>query len=265
MRCTRPLLVLAVVLGSSVAAAAATVAAHRAQAAACRAAFLRASATARDEPGRAGALAREEDCLVQTNDALLPALSQALSRTIVDGSDELDAPTTTQTYRDASSGFCAVLTEKSGSLDAPRSAERAQCTADRESELARLVDEYAAGGGGATAITSGTSSCDESLKAARSGGDFGPWTTFVGCATAQANAKVSAFVPKAADGDPLGALGHSPEQIAMTLSKTFDAGKAVCDVLAATHAGATEREPVRARCRAAAAANVSKAVAEHAR
>jgi hypothetical protein len=258
------LLVLAVVLVSSTAAAAATVPAHRAQAAACRAAFVRASAAAHDESGHTGASAREEDCLIQANDAVLPALSQAHA-IVVEGSEELDAPTTTQTYRDASSGFCAVLTETSGSLDAPRSAARAQCTADRESELARLVDEYAAGGGGTTAITSGASSCDESLKAARSGGDSGPWTTFVGCATAQANAKVSAFVPKAADGDPLGALGHSPEQIAMTLSKTFDAGKAVCDVLASTHAGATEREQVRARCRAAAAANVSKAVAEHAR
>jgi hypothetical protein len=255
-------LVLAVVFASSVAAAATSVPAHRAQAAACRAAFSRASAGAHDEAARNSAAVREEDCLVQADDAVLPALSRP--REPADA-DELDAPTATQTYRDASAGFCAVLTEKNGSLEAQRSLEHVQCTADRESELARLVDEYAAGGGGSTMILSGALSCDESLRAARAPGDSGAWSTFEGCAAAQANAKVSAFVPKAATGDPLAALGHSPEQIAMTLNKTLDAGRGICEVLAATHANPAQREQVRARCRAAAVANVSKAVAEHAR
>jgi hypothetical protein len=256
----RPTLVLAVVFVSSVAAAATSLPAHRAQAAACRAAFTRASAAAHDEAARNSAAVREEDCLVQADDAVLPALSRGPA-----DADELDAPTATQTYRDASAGFCAVLTEKNGSLEAQRSLEHVQCVADRESELARLVDEYAAGGGGSTLILSGALSCDESLKAARAPGESGAWSTFEGCAAAQANAKVSAFVPKAAMGDPLAALGHTPEQIAMTLNKTFDAGRGVCEVLAATHANPTQREQVRARCRAAAVANVSKAVAEHAR
>jgi hypothetical protein len=242
--------------------AATSVPAHRAQAAACRAAFARASAAAHDDAARTSAAAREEDCLVTADDAVLPSLA---SHAPADADEGMDAPTATQTYRDASAGFCAVLTEKNGSLEAQRSVDHVQCTADRESELARLVDEYAAGGGGATMILSGASSCDDSLKAAHAQSDSGPWTTFEGCATAQANAKVSALVPKAAMGDPLAALGHSPEQIAMTLNKTFDAGRGLCDVLASTHAGQTQREQVRARCRAAAVANVSKAVGEHTR
>jgi hypothetical protein len=253
-------LVLAAVFVSSAAAAASTVPVHRTQAAACRAGFARASAAAHDEAARTQAAAREEDCLVQADDAVLPSLARGPA-----DSDELDAPTATQTYRDASAGFCAVLTEKNGSLEAQRSVEHVQCTADRESELARLVDEYAAGGGGATMILSGAASCDESLKAAHAPGDPGPWTTFEGCAAAQANAKVAALVPKAALGDPLAALGHSSEQIAMTLNKTFDAGRGVCEILAATHANPAQKEQVRARCRAAAVANVSKAVAEHTR
>lgn len=252
-------LLVASVFVTSIAAAASSVPVHKAQAAACRVAFARERAAAHDDAAKANAAAREEDCLVEADNSVLSALAPKS-----EADDAADPTDVVQTYRDASTGFCNVLTEKNGSLEGQKSLEQVDCMAERESELARLVDEYAAGGGGATAIASGASACDDPLKGVHGGAEMGAWSSFEGCVTAQANAKVSAFVPKRAVGDPLGVLGHSPEQIAMTLTKTFEAGTAVCDVLVGTHASA-ERDRVRGRCRAAAVANVSKAVEGHAK
>jgi len=258
----RPLpLVLATVVVSSIAFAAG-IPAHLQQARACRAAYAQARATSHDEAARRQIAVREEDCLVAANDAVIPALA---GHPAADDQDATDVPGTIQTYRDASSAFCAVLSKKSAATEpGQRALELAECVAVREGELARLVDEYASGGGGAGVIASGTATCDEVLKTAR-GGDAEAWSNFVGCATAQMSAKVAAFVPdKGALGDPLAAFGNTSEQVSLTLGRTMEAGKAVCDVLAATYASPARRDAARLRCRAASAASVSKAVADHA-
>jgi hypothetical protein len=227
-------------------AAAPSIPAHQAQAATCRATFARASSAGSDVRTRVDAAARAEDCFVRANDAVIPLLSRGAG-------EGAEAPNVVQTYRDASGSLCGLLAERSVELEAP--AARAQCVANRESELARLIDEYAPGGKAPHSILTGVVTCDDAFNAARASTDASAWSTLGTCAMGDVKTKARAFVPAVADGDPLGTLSHSPEQVAMLLDTSVAAGGAVCDLLAPTQALA------RARCRVAIAANMAKAVA----
>jgi hypothetical protein len=243
------------VFGTIALAAAGSIPAHQAQASACRAAFTRARAQASEPQARSDASRREEECLVDANDGVLPFLSGIAG-------DAVDFPNAVQTYRDAAAALCGVLAEKTTDLEGPGLA-RTQCVAERESELGQLIDGYAAGGQLPNSITTSLTSCDEDFKAKKGGTDVAAWTTLATCASEGAKAKASAFVPKFADGDPLGTLSHSPEQVASTFTGAIGAGNGVCEALVATQKGS--RDAARARCRAGVAANVVKAVVDRLR
>jgi hypothetical protein len=255
-----PLLALATQLVAVAALAASSIAGHQAEAAGCRATSARARAAA-DERARSEAAPREEECLVQANDGVLPTLSRSAGESV-------DVPNAIQTHRDASASLCSVLAEKSAAAieTAGHPFAKAQCVADRESELARLIDEYAAGGQPPGTVVTGLASCDDAFKASRASGGATAWTALVSCAEDKVNAKVPDLVPKVPDGDPLAVLSHPPEQIAMTLHAAITGGNAVCDVLAATQAvPAPQKDLLRVRCRAAVVANVAKAVSDRLR
>jgi len=259
MKPALPSLALATLLLASAALAASSTAGHQAQAAGCRAAAARAR-TAADERTRSEAAPREEECLVQADDGVLPTLARGAGESI-------DVPNAVQTHRDASSSLCAVLSEKGADIEGSgHPLARTQCVADRESELARLIDEYSAGGQPPSTVTTGLAACDEAFKAGKRNGEAAAWAALVPCAEGQVNAKVPSLVPKVADGDPLALLSHPPEQIAMSLHAAIAAGNGVCDVLVATQAGpAPRKELLRVRCRAAVIADVAKAVSDRLR
>jgi hypothetical protein len=259
MKPVPPLLGLATQLVAVAALAASSIPGHQAEASSCRATSARARAAA-DERARSEAAPREEECLVQANDGVLPTLSRAAGASV-------DVPNAIQTHRDASASLCSVLSEKSAAIETSgHPFAKAQCVADRESELARLIDEYAVGGQPPGTVVTGFAACDDAFKAARASGGATAWTTLASCAEAQVNAKVPDLVPKVPDGDPLAVLGHPPEQIAMTLKAAMTAGNGVCDMLMATQAMAVpQKDMLRARCRAAVVANVAKAVSDRLR
>jgi hypothetical protein len=236
-------------------AAASMLATHQGQAITCRGAFARARSSAADAHARSDAAMREEVCLVEADDGVLPVLSRSAGETT-------DVPNIVQTCRDASAAFCGVLAEKSVDLEGPALA-RMQCVADRESELARLIDEYAMGGQPPSSVLSGVPSCDDAFKASRSSGEGSAWANLASCTVNHVKGKAGAFVPKFADGDPLGTLAHTPEQVATTFGSAVTAVDSFCDVLASSQAA--QREPMRLRCRAESAANVAKAVADRLR
>jgi len=241
----------AILLFASVSlAGAGSIPAHQGQVTACRSAYTRARTAAADTQARSDAARREEECLVDADDGVLPLLSRVAG-------EAADVPNAVQTYRDAGGAFCGVLAEKSTDLEGPGLA-RMQCVAERESELAQLIDAYAAGGQLPSSVTTSLAACDDEFKTKQAGKDPGAWDTLASCATDGAKAKAAAFVPKFADGDPLGTLAHSPEQVAGTFASTIGAGNGMCDALASTQKGS--RDLVRGRCRAAVAANVAKAV-----
>ncbi len=244
---------LAACLVASTAFAALSVQGHQAQAANCRATAARAHASA-DERTRSEGAVREEECLVEATDGVLPTLSRAAGESV-------DVPNAVQTHRDASASLCSVLSEKSAQLEgAGHPFAKSQCIADRESELARLIDEYAAGGQPPGTVVTGLSTCDDAFKAARKTGEAAAWAALVTCGAEQVNAKVPALVPKVADGDPLALLSHPPEEIAMTFRAAIAAGNGVCDAIVAapTPTGAL----LRVRCHAAVVANIAKAVSD---
>jgi hypothetical protein len=252
-------LALAAMFAASAALAASSVPGHQGQAAGCRATAARAQASA-DERTRSEAAAREEECLVQANDGVIPTLARGAGESV-------DVPNAVQTHRDASASFCGVLAEKGANIEGSgHPLARAQCVADRESELARLIDEYAAGGQPPATVLTGLSTCDDAFKAGKSAGEAAAWAALVPCAEGQVNAKVPALVPKVADGDPLALLSHPPEQIAGSFHAAIIAGDGVCDALMATRGGKTpQRDLLGFRCRAAVIANVAKAVSDRLR
>jgi hypothetical protein len=221
-------------------AAGSSLGAHQAQAAACRSALARSASGRPDVGARILAATRAEECLVQADDSMLPLLSRAAG-------EDADVPNAVQTYRDASAAFCRLLAEKSGDADAP--AARAQCAANRESELARLIDAYATGGKPPAAIATGIGECDGPFHAKRS--DPSAWEALTTCALDRVKAKADDLVPKSAEGDPLGTLGHTREHVTLLLGGSVSAGNGICDLFAPA---------VRARCHAEVAANVAKAV-----
>jgi hypothetical protein len=259
MKPALPTLSLGAFLVASVALAASSVPAHQAQAAGCRATATRSLASS-DLRTRSEAAAREEECLVEANDGVLPTLAHAAGESV-------DVPNAIQTHRDASGSFCSVLAEKSAELEgAGHPFAKAQCVADRESELARLIDEYAAGGQPPGTVVTGISTCDDAFKASKSSGEAAAWAALVSCGVDQVNAKVPSFQPKVASGDPLALLSHPPEQIAMTFRVAITAGNGVCDALLATQGPTTpQKELVRVRCKAEVVANVAKAVSDRLR
>jgi hypothetical protein len=245
---------LAATLLATGALAASSVPGHQGQAAGCRSAAARGRASS-DPRARSEAAVREEECLVQATDSVIPTLSRAAGESV-------DVPNAIQTHRDASASFCGVLAEKGAEIEGSgHPLAKAECVADRESELARLIDEYATGGQPPGAVITGYSTCDDAFKAGKSSVES--WTALASCAETQLAAMVPSLVPKVADGDPLAVLSHPPEQIAMTFRAAVMAGHGVCDALVATPAPATpQRELLRLRCRAAVVANVGKAVGE---
>jgi len=222
--------------------------AHQAQARNCKAAYVRERAVATQTEGRTDAARREEECLADADDGVIPLLLRGTGESV-------DVPTAVQTYRDSSAGLCGVLAEKGSDIEGPAQA-RSQCTANREADLAQLVDSYALGGKAPSSVVTGVGPCDDAFKANHAGAHA--WATLASCASEQIEAKAALFVPKFADGDPLGALGHSEDQIASTFSVAINAGNGVCDVLIATQPSA--KEPMREKCRASVAAAVAKAV-----
>jgi hypothetical protein len=253
---TSPLAILLV--GSMAYAGATSIPAHKAQASVCRSTFGRARLAAGDAQAHTDAARREEECLVEATDGALPLLSAA-SRV---AGEDADVPNAVQTFRDASGAFCGVLAEKGADLEGPGAA-RTACVADRESELAQLIDAYAAGGQPEGIAPTGVPACDEPIKASRTSTDPAPWVALTACASEHVKAKAGDFVPKFADGDPLGTLAHTPEQVAGTFAAATQAGFGVCEVLAASQK--KTRDAVRVRCRAAAAAYVAKAVTDRLR
>jgi hypothetical protein len=247
---------LAALCASSLASASfASIPAHQAQAGTCRAAFARERASATDPHARSDAARREEECLADADDGVLPLLARGAGESV-------DVPNAIQTYRDASAGFCGVLSEKGTDLEGPAQA-RTQCTANRESELAQLIDAYAQGGQAPSSVVTNLPICDEPFKGSHPGSDPAPWIALAACATDQVKTKSSLFVPRFADGDPLGTLSHSADQIASTFTTAINAGNGVCDALTATQPNA--RDLPRVRCRASIAANVAKAVVDRLR
>jgi hypothetical protein len=221
---------LAATLVATATLAATSLAGHQAQASACRVAAARALASG-DPTARSEATAREEECLVQT-------------------------------HRDASASLCGVLAEQDAQVEGSgRPLGHSRCEVERESELARLIDEYAAGGQPPGTVVTGLAPCDDPFKPARSSGKPA-WEALVSCAEGQINAKVPSLVPKVADGDPLALLSHPPEQVAMTLHAAITAGNGVCDAIVTAPAPA-QKELMVLRCRAAVVANVAKAVSDH--
>src|SRR5579871_272121 len=190
---TRASLALATLLFSTAALAASSVAGHQGQAASCRAVAARAR-SASDAKARSEGAARAEECLVQANDSVIPTLERMAG-------DAVDVPNAIQTHRDASASLCAVLAEKSAEVEGSgHPLARAQCIADREAELARLIDEYAAGGQPPGSVTTGLPACDDAFKAGKSSGDAAAWAALVSCAEKQLDVKAADLVPKAADG-----------------------------------------------------------------
>jgi len=196
---------------------------------------------------------REEECLVSADDGVLALLEK-------NAGEDADVPNAVQTYRDASASFCGLLADKSAadkgsadkSADVDSAATRAVCVANRESELARLIDEHGTGGRAPSAVVTGVAACDGAFKTR----DEAAWSTLTECAIAHVKAKSAGFVSSAADGDPLATLSGSREHVAMLLGTSINAGNGVCDVLA-PKGGITV-----ARCRASVATNIVKAVAD---
>jgi hypothetical protein len=250
-------------LGSVALAAATSIPAHKAQASVCRATYGRARAAKGDVQAHSDAARREEECLVEATDGVLPLLSNASNASLASqgAGEDIDVPNAIQTSRDASSAFCDVLSEKSADIEGPGLA-RIACIADRESELAQLIDAYAVGGQPESIVATGVTRCDEPLKASR-GNDPSAWALLTACASEHVKAKAAEFVPKFADGDPLGTLAHTPEQIAGTFASVAHAGYGVCDVLTAGQKKAPDA--LRVRCKAAVAASVARAVVDRLR
>jgi hypothetical protein len=245
---------LAATLVATATLAATSLAGHQAQASACRVAAARALASG-DPTARSEATAREEECLVQANDAVIGTLSRSAGEAV-------DVPAALQTHRDASASLCGVLAEQDAQVEGSgRPLGHSRCEVERESELARLIDEYAAGGQPPGTVVTGLAPCDDPFKPARSSGKPA-WEALVSCAEGQINAKVPSLVPKVADGDPLALLSHPPEQVAMTLHAAITAGNGVCDAIVTAPAPA-QKELMVLRCRAAVVANVAKAVSDH--
>jgi hypothetical protein len=241
-----PSLLCALILAPVVALAAGpSIATHRMQSAACRAALMGGGAAGSNLRARLDAARRAEECLVQANDAAIPLLSRGAG-------EGVDAPNAVQTYRDASAALCGLLAEKEAQAEAP--AARAQCAANRESDLARLIDEYAAGGKPPSAVVTGVTACDDAFRSSRSA-DASACAALATCAVLHVKAKAASFVSKSADGDPLGTLSRSEEEIVGIFATSVSSGNGVCSVLAPAAPGQ------RARCQAAVAASLARAVA----
>jgi hypothetical protein len=226
-------------------AAGPSLATHQMQSARCRAALMRGGPAGSNLPARLDAARRAEECLVQANDAAIPLLSRGAG-------EGGDVPNAVQTYRDASAALCGLLAEKEAETEAP--AARAQCAANRESDLARLIDEYAAGGKPPSPVVTGIAACDDAFRSSRSA-DASAGTTLATCAVLHVKAKAASFVSKSAGGDPLGTLSRSEEEVAAMFGTSVSAGNGVCDVLVPA------APAQRARCQAAVAASIARAVA----
>jgi hypothetical protein len=198
---------------------------------------------------RLDAARRADECLVQANDAAIPLLSRSAG-------EGADVPTALQTYRDASAALCGLLAEKEAEAEAP--AARAQCSANRESDLARLIDEYAAGAKPPAAVVTGITACDDAFHSSRSAG-ASACEALATCAVLHVKAKAASFVFKSADGDPLGTLNRSEEEVAGIFATSVSSGNGVCGVLTPAAPGQ------RARCQASVAASIARAVAGAAR
>jgi hypothetical protein len=217
---------------------------HQVRATACRGGLVRSGPSRSNPQAELDAAMRAEACLVQANDAAIPLLSRGAG-------EEADVPNAVQTYRDASAALCGLLAEKVAEAEAP--AARARCAANRESDLARLIDEYSTGGRPPGVIVTGVAACDDASKSSH-GADASAWETLATCAVRHVKGKAGSFVSKSAEGDPLGTLSRSEEQVAAMFAASVLAGEGVCAVLVPTAPG------LRARCQAAVAAHIAKAV-----
>ena len=217
---------------------------HQVRSTACRAGLARGGAARSSPQAELDAVRRAEECLVQANDAAIPLLSRSAG-------EEADVPNAVQTYRDASGALCGLLAEKVAEAEAP--VARARCVASRESDLARLIDEYAAGGKPPSVIVTGVAACDDASKSSH-GADASVWEALATCAVRHVKGKAASLVSKFAAGDPLGTLSRSEDQIAAMFAASVSAGKGVCDVLAPASPG------LRVRCEAAVAAHIARTV-----